>query len=338
VVTAPSVRAASEDEINFILPTAAISEDDLTEVSALSSVSDSDYSYYISQWPLMFDLDLLRTFMGVVDSRNFTAAGQKLGLSQSTISQHIRKLEEGCGRQLLDRDTHGVALTVDGEVMAGYARQILDLSRQAVEHFADAAPRGRVRFGVSEDLTQTGLPQVLREFTASHPMISVELSIGLASMLYQKLDAGRLDLVFAKRRPSDDRGHTVWREKLIWIAHRHFELADDAPVPLVVYPSGSITSAMAMDALTKVNRSWYVGASSETLSGLQAAVSAGLGVTAQSPILLKNDELQAVIGGNLPEVGEVEFVVLGRSARLQGPAAALAEVILQKGGAIMALP
>lgn len=286
----------------------------------------------------MFDLDLLRTFMGVVDSRNFTAAGQKLSLSQSTISQHIRKLEEACGRQLLDRDTHGVALTVDGEVMAGYARQILDLSRQAVEHFADAAPRGRVRFGVSEDLTQTGLPQVLREFTASHPTISVELSIGLASMLYQKLDAGRLDLVFAKRRPKDDRGHTVWREKLIWIGHRQFELADDAPVPLVVYPSGSITSAMAMNALTRVHRSWYVAASSETLSGLQAAVNAGLGVTAQSPILLKNDELQAVTGGNLPEVGEVEFVVLGRSARLQGAAAALAEVILQRGGAIMAVP
>jgi DNA-binding transcriptional LysR family regulator len=280
----------------------------------------------------MFEIELLRTFLAVVETRHFTAAGQALGLSQSTISQHIRRLELAAGRQLLERDTHGVALTVDGNVMADYAREIVEVSRRAAEHFADTAPRGRVRFGVSEDLTLTRLPAILRDFTASHPLLSLELSVGLTSALYQKLDAGRLDLVFAKRRPGDDRGQVIWREALMWMAHRQFVLDGEAPAPLVMYPSGSITSALAVEALNKARRPWFVACSSETLSGLRAAVQAGLGVTAQSALLLHGGDLaQAPASAALPDCGEIEFVVLGRSARLQGAPAALAEVVMQRG-------
>jgi DNA-binding transcriptional LysR family regulator len=280
----------------------------------------------------MFDTNLLKTFLAVVETRHFTAAGRQLGLSQSTISQHIRRLELASGRQLLARDTHAVALTGDGNIMAGFAREIVEASQRAVDHFADTAPRGRVRFGVSEDLALTRLPEILRNFTTANPLLSVELSVGLTSMLYQKLDTGRLDLVFAKRRVGDDRGELVRRERLCWMAHREFTLDATASTPLVLYPSSSITSAFAVDALNRAGRSWFVACSSETLSGLRAGVLAGLGVTAQSRLLLQHSDLvEAPAEAGLPEVGEVEFVVLGRSARLQGATAALAEVVMEHG-------
>ncbi len=74
---------------------------------------------------------------------------------------------------------------------------------------------------------------------AAHPLINVELTVGLTTTLYQRLDAGALDLVFAKRRPGDVRGWPIRRERLAWMAHRAFDLDADMAAPLVLYPSSS---------------------------------------------------------------------------------------------------
>lgn len=280
----------------------------------------------------MFDLDLLRTFLAVVETRHFTAAGRLLGVSQSTISQHIRRLELATGRKLLARDTHTVTLTADGGLMARFAKDIVEANQRAADYFSDHVTRDRVRFGVSEDLVLTGLPRILSDFQAANPLLSIELSVGLTETLYNKLDSGRLDLVFAKRRPADDRGHVIWRERLTWLSNRHFQLESDMPAPLVVYQSSSITGTLAVEALNRAGRPWFLACSSETLSGLRAATLAGSGITAQSRLLLRHGELvEPPEAASLPELGEVEFVVLGRSARLHGATAALADVVTHRG-------
>jgi len=280
----------------------------------------------------MFDLDLLRTFLAVVDTRHFTAAGRSLGLSQSTISQHIRRLELAAGRKLLARDTHTVTLTADGGLMARFAKDIVDANQRALDYFSEHVIRDRVRFGVSEDLVLTGLPRILSDFLSANPRLSIELSVGLTDSLYNKLDSGKLDLVFAKRRQSDDRGEVIWRERLAWLSNRDFRLEPNMPAPLVLYQASSITGTLAIEALNRAGRPWFVACSSETLSGLRAAALAGSGVTAQSRLLLRQGDLvEPPEAASLPQLGEVEFVVLGRSARLHGATAALAEVVTHRG-------
>lgn len=280
----------------------------------------------------MFELDLLKTFLAVVDSRHFTAAGRSLGLSQSTISQHIRRLELAAGRKLLARDTHTVTLTTDGGLMARFAQDIVEANQRAADYFTDYAPRDRVRFGVSEDLVLTGLPQLLSDFLTANPMLSVEISVGLTDSLYNKLDSGKIDLIFAKRRFADERGEVIWRERLTWLCSRNFKLSSDMPAPLVLYQSSSITGGMAVEAMNRAGRPWFLACSSETLSGLRAATLAGSGVTAQSHLLLQQGDLvEAPESAGLPQLGEVEYVVLGRSGRLHGATAALAEVVTHRG-------
>jgi DNA-binding transcriptional LysR family regulator len=285
----------------------------------------------------MFDVHLLRTFLAVSESLQFTAAGTRLGLSQSTVSQHVRRLELACGRQLIVRDTHSVSLTADGSILAELARGILDLNKQAADYFSGTTPRGKVRLGVADDLATTRFPGLLRNLIQLNPMLSVELTIGLTGALYHKLDTGRLDLVFAKRLANDPRGRLVWREHLVWIGHRDLRLAGDDAVPLIMYPSSSITSALALEALNKSGRPWFLACSSDTLTGLCAGARAGLGVMAQSRLLIDaphGELVQIAPEAALPALGEVEFVVLGRSARLSGPVAALAELIAQRGAAL----
>jgi DNA-binding transcriptional LysR family regulator len=282
----------------------------------------------------MLEINLLTSFLAVVDAQSFTAGAQAVGLSQPTVSQHIRRLEALTGRQLLARDTHAVALTPDGAMLARFAREIVSVHAQAAAYYAGSAPRGRVRFGVAEDLALTRLPAILRQFRRQSASMDVELTVGLTSMLYQRLDAGRLDLVFAKRQPGDDRGVVIRREPLVWIAHRDLRLEPDERVPLVMYPSASITSSLAMQALETAGRPWFMACSSETLSGIWSGVQAGLGVAAQSQLLLslpRGDVSPVGPDAALPPLGEVEFVVLGRSARLHGPAAALAALIEEEG-------
>jgi DNA-binding transcriptional LysR family regulator len=148
----------------------------------------------------MFEPTHLESFLTVAQTHNFTEAGRRLGLQQSTISQHVRKLEAAASRRLFVRDTHSVRLTADGEAMTGFAKSILDTANRARRYFTGSRLRGKLRFGVSEDFVSTRLPELLREFFQEHVLVDLELNVGVSARLYERMDAGELDLVLAKRR------------------------------------------------------------------------------------------------------------------------------------------
>ncbi|WP_189047064.1 LysR substrate-binding domain-containing protein [Aliidongia dinghuensis] len=279
----------------------------------------------------MYDPVLLKSFLAVARARSFTEAGHRLGFQQPTVSQHIRKLEAETGRRLFVRDTHSVTLTVDGDAMVDFAQGILEANERAQRYFAGTELRGRLRFGASEDYVLSRLPEVLRAFQSRHPSVDLELTVGLSGALYEKLDAGELDLLFAKRRANDPRGQVVWRERLVWSGADPWRPDPDRPVPLILFQPPSITRTAAIEALERAGRPWRIACTSGSLSGLRAAALAGLGIIAQSRNLAVGGlhELPATSG--LPELGETEFVVVGAGPRLLGPAAALGEALIANG-------
>src|SRR5690606_23376947 len=141
---------------------------------------------------------------------------------------------------------------------------------------------GKVRLGVSEDFVLSKLASVLKEFRRLNPSVDLELSVGLAKPLYEMLEGGALDLLFSKRRDGDERGELVWTENLVWIASRDFQWSQERPVPLVAFQPPSITRSRAIDALESAGVDWQLTCTSGSLSGIHAAVEAGLGISAQS--------------------------------------------------------
>jgi DNA-binding transcriptional LysR family regulator len=276
----------------------------------------------------VFDPTLLTSFVTVAKAGSFTEAGRRLGLRQSTVSQHVRRLEQAAARRLFVRDTHSVALTPDGEAMLGLAQGILDANERARRYFAGSESRGRVRVGASEDFVQSRLPEVLREFTRVHLAVDLELTVGLSGALLQALDAGELDLVLAKRRPGEDRGRLVRREKLVWVGSNPGLAAAERPLPLILYPPPSISRAIALEALERAGRSWRIVCTSSSLSGLNAAALAGLGVTVQADGFAPAGLTPMPPSPALPELGHIEFVLAGPGRVLRGPAEALATAIL----------
>ena len=180
--------------------------------------------------------EVFRSFVSVAECQSFTAAASRLGLAQSTVSQHVSRLEERVGRRLFQRDTHFVALTEDGNAMLGFATAILATNENVVDFFSGTANRTRLRLGISEDFAMSRLSQVLAEFRREEPLVDIELTVGLSGHLYQLYDSGYLDVIFAKRKPGDNRGIAAWRERLVWIASPGFLWTKGSQVPLVVYP------------------------------------------------------------------------------------------------------
>jgi DNA-binding transcriptional LysR family regulator len=259
----------------------------------------------------MIHPDLLRTFVAVAETRSFTLAAQRLALGQSTVSQHIKRLEDALQRNVLARDTHAVFPTPDGDALLPLAREALK-AQESIRRFVTASERReRLRLGVSEDFVQAGLRDVLRSFAEANPLVDVELTVGLSSALYQRFDAGELDIFFAKRRRGDARGRVAWRERLVWIGRPGIRPDPEAPLPLLIYPPPSITRSMALDALETAGRSWRVACTSGSLSGLYAAAHAGLGVAPHSARLKPSGLEVLAPSRSLPELGEVEFVVIG---------------------------
>lgn len=265
----------------------------------------------ITQQALNIPPAVLRSFVMVASLKSFTLASSRLGLQQSTISQHIRKLEEAVGRKLFMRDTHSVSLTGDGDAMVEFARNVLEATGRMERFFSTKVERSRLHLGISEDFAVSGLADVLSMFQQQEPYVDLELTVGLSGFLYQRFDAGELDVIFVKRRPGDKRGDTAWRDDLVWIGKPGLHLEQDAPVPLVAYAPPSITRSLAIESLENANRSWRVSCSSGSLNGLHAALLAGLGVAAHSNDLIPRGLVPVMSAAGLPRLPTVEFVAIG---------------------------
>ncbi|HSU71314.1 MAG TPA: LysR substrate-binding domain-containing protein [Micrococcaceae bacterium] len=258
----------------------------------------------------MFDPVQLQTFLAVADTRSFTRAAERLGLSQPTVSQHVRKLEAAAGRQLVSRDTREVRLTDNGDAMAGFGRTILAANESAARYFSGAAMRGRLRFGTADDLAITGLPRILRDFRQLYPQIRLELTVSQSDQLHRRLKSGQLDLVFVKWVAGAQEGTVVKHDSFAWVGLEQTTLEPGEMVPLISYPAPSLSRKLAIDALEQVGRTWRITCSTKQISGVLAAVRAGIGVAVMPTSLVPEDLKIITERFGLPPVGNVDFTLI----------------------------
>jgi DNA-binding transcriptional LysR family regulator len=227
-----------------------------------------------------FDLDLLKTFAAVVDCGGFTKAADRVHLTQSTVSQQIKKLELNIGSVLLRRDKSSgtVETTEAGELLLSYARRILATAAEAAEVMRKPLAPRTVRLGVPEDFAGRRLIDLLSGFSAASPHIRLDTVSGWSTELRRQLDAGEIDLALIKREPGNGQCLASWKEKLVWVQCATRCLEAD-PVPLAVFPLGCIYRDRAIRAIEQSGRRWRIAYTSQGLMGVQAAVASGLGIS-----------------------------------------------------------
>ncbi|UVL12504.1 LysR substrate-binding domain-containing protein [Pseudomonas atacamensis] len=273
----------------------------------------------------MLDLELLKTFVCVVDEGSFTRAAERVHRTQSTVSQQVRKLEDLVGHPLLLRDRSGlnVAVTEHGELLIHYARRLLALSAEATQALASDVDLEVLRIGMPEDFDARRMALILAGFTRSHPQARLETISGMSLDLRQHLDAGDIDIALIKREPDSGSAWATWPERLVWVKGTDFDTSSGV-LPLALFPQGCLYRQRAIRLLDVAQRPWRVAFGSHSLTGIQAAVASGLGVSVL-PVsaLLPEHEVCT----DLPELAPTELALVSREGVLSGMQRGLVEFL-----------
>lgn len=238
----------------------------------------------------MLDLELLRSFVSVVDAGGFTRAGERVHRTQSTVSQQIRRLEEDLGQTLLNRSAKDVTLTEPGERLLSYARRLLALAEEARDVVAQPGHEVAVRLGLPEDFAAYRLTRLLAAFSRSHPNLRLDVRTDQSLYLKRELERGELDLALLKRDAAEKGGIASWPERVHWVTSKsHPCHLGSGSVPLIGFPGGCLYRARAIHALESAGRAWHMAYTSSSLAGIQAAVAAGMGLSILSEMAIQSD-------------------------------------------------
>jgi len=237
---------------------------------------------------ITLELDVLRTFVTGVELGSFARAADRLGRSTSAVSAQLKKLEQQLDQPVLRKSGRGMALTPAGETLLAYARRLLALNDEAVAALSGAALAGSVRLGMQQDFGEHLLTEVLGRFARAHAQVLIDARMARNVQLLEQVGAGQLDLALAwDTGGSWPYATALGQLPLHWLAGADAPVSwteRQAPLPLVVLDAPCLMRTAAIDALDRAGIAWRIAFTSTSLSGVWAAVAAGLGVTVRTTV------------------------------------------------------
>jgi DNA-binding transcriptional LysR family regulator len=240
------------------------------------------------------DLRRLEIFVRVAELGSFSRAAEALHLTQPTVSEHVRALEEVLGVQLLDRLGRGATPTPAGTLLLGYARRMLTLAReatQAIEQFQGRVS-GELTIGGSTIPGEYVVPELIGAFRGKYPEVRVSLLIGASREVQAWVEEGRVEIGVVGAPPSARalEGHPLMADELVvvvgaehpWAGRKTIGLEDLKAEPMIVRERGSGSRETFERALEGVGLDLaefrIVGEIAST-QAIKQAVRAGVGVS-----------------------------------------------------------
>lgn len=258
---------------------------------------------------MSIDIITIQSFLSIAETGSITKAAEKVGRTQSAISQQILKLENLLGKTLLLRDKT-IKLTAEGEIFLSYAKQFFSLHCEMIDRFKNPELEGEVRFGLPENFASVFLTDILIEFSRIHPRILLKIECDLTLNLFDRFKQKEFDLVLVKmNRPEDfPNGVDVLSEPLEWVGSPEI-VNNNMPLPLVLSPQPCVYRASAIKALENAGRSWRLVFSSPSYAGTVAAVKAGMGISVMPHTMIPK-ELESLDFLELPRLEDTHVSLL----------------------------
>lgn len=258
----------------------------------------------------VLDIAPLRSVVAVADCGGFHRAAAALHLTQSAVSQHLRKIEGVVGGPVVERSGRGVVFTELGQRVLRHARTILAAHDTALDDLGATDQRVLV-IGATEhgaDVMLPGLTSALRERL---PDWRVRFRLDRNVSLADSIERGLVDLAIMLDGSGFDRNNASGVAPLKWISSRGFSAPAGESLPLVIFAEPCTLREPAFSALEKLAISYQVVAECADLAGLYAAVRSGLGVALLPMIGRLPDGLCPAEG--LPAANRASVFVRGRT-------------------------
>ena len=276
----------------------------------------------------VLELDVLKTFIAIADTGNFTTAAEAVFRTPSAVSMQIKKLEETLGASLFRRDARSVSLTHNGEILLSYAKRMLALNNEAVSRFISPDMNGIVRLGAPDDIGELMLPGILKHLSETWPSLAIEVTIDSSSNLHKAIDDGRLDLALynflgaVRANPVEK----VMAEQLVWVGKKHGQAHLKTPLPISVWDSGCIWRTRALDELTKSGKEFRIAYYCGSHMGQSAAIRADIAIAPLAKFLVQDDMVILGEREGLPDLGTYDIGLAVREGA-DAPAIAVADYV-----------
>ena len=236
------------------------------------------------------DINNLQAFLAIAETQSFSAAAERLFITQPAISKRIAALESVLDARLFHRSGRRVQLTEAGEALIPSAQRIVDEFSHSKELISnlEGAVGGRLRIGTSHHIGLHRLPPILSEYTAQYPAVELDIHFMDSEEACAAVDRGELELAVATLPESPfPRLETllIWPDPLDFVAGSNHPLANDSVVDITtlaehraIMPArGTITREILDKALLPHNLRLQVKMETNYLETIKMMVSVGLG-------------------------------------------------------------
>jgi DNA-binding transcriptional LysR family regulator len=266
-----------------------------------------------------FDLDSLHTFVAVADLGSLSAAAAHLCRSQSAVSEQVRKLEEFCALTLFQRGKKGVNLTPAGDRLILHARSLLQLNELAWLDMQGIVLSGDLKLAITEYFRSTDLAGLLKGLSEQYQRLRLHVFMRKSVVIEHDVTAPEFDLglsmtiVDGSGVANSETAHRripLRREPLKWVASALYKLDVAVPLPLITLPGNCSLQRHAIARLKESNVPYFVAHTASGVSGLQSALSAGLGIACLNASSVPHDVRDIGREAKLPALPLVEFSLL----------------------------
>jgi len=252
-------------------------------------------------------MELLRSFVAIVETGSMLQATERVFVTQSALSLQMRRLEDIVRHPIFERKGRSLQLTLAGEHLLTSARQILEMNDQVLASLQGKALSGTARIGLNQDFVESFLPGILRDFVITHPEVQLQVRVAGGQELLELLRASQLDVVLCVRPAGSAK--IIRSGPMCWIGHE--DLLAQEVLPLALLEEPCLFRGAALRVLEEAGRPFRIVVETASLSGVQAAVRAGLAITCRNPLFI-DPELMPLLPTNklpaLPSMGYGLFV------------------------------
>lgn len=258
----------------------------------------------------VLDIAPLRSVVTVADCGGFHRAAAVLHMTQSAVSQHVRRIESVVGGPVVERAGRGVAFTELGHRVLNHARTILAAHDAALTDLGAAGERVLL-IGATEHGADVMLPGLTAALGERLPDWRLRFRLDRNAMLADGIEHGALDLAVMLDGSGLDPAHASGMLALKWVSSRSFTVPAQQPLPVVMFSEPCTLREPTFATLDRLGVEFRIAAESADLSGLFAAVRSGLGVALLPMIGRLPDGLCLAEG--LPPASRASVFVRGRA-------------------------
>jgi DNA-binding transcriptional LysR family regulator len=237
------------------------------------------------------DLRQLEIIRAIADTGSFTAAGEKLHVSQSAISRQILLLEDELGEPVFHRIGRRIRITPAGESLLQLSHRVFQDLQDTVSLISDKREslRGTIRLVGGMTVCLYVFPVLLSEVRKVHPHLDMKVTVGSAerSIAMLRSGAGDLGLLTLPVEASDLVSVPVLREELLLVTYPAHPLAKKKTIspsdldkqPFVLFETGSITRRLVEEFFARERIAPEIIMETENVEIIKAMVRSGLGIS-----------------------------------------------------------